>query len=94
MRHEDKFPPNAFLKRTIMKTPGRFFVFIFGLIFTIFGSEYLWPEAALNVIRWCAVLLIPGVLVMLVWQIIWSWKNPEPPPEVCQTCKQTINNKQ
>ena len=91
MRHDDKFPPNAFLKQTIMKTPGRFMMFCLAVIVGILVSGSLFPEQTVKIAKWGLGLLIPTVIGVTIWHIVWSYQNPRPSVRKCEKCNQPLH---
>jgi uncharacterized membrane protein len=90
MSHDDKFPPNAFLKRTIMKTPGRFMMFYLAVVVAVLVSGSLFPEQTAEVAKWGLGLLIPTAIGVTIWHIVWSYQNPHPSMHKCEKCNQSL----
>jgi hypothetical protein len=78
MNHRDKFPPNDFLLRTIMKTPEHFLLFIvILLLFVVIGMVFF--PTQLGIISLFALMIwCPFMVIMLVWNIVWNIRNPPP----------------
>lgn len=93
MKHRDKFPPNKFLKRTLMKTPGRFALFIIALVFLVVGGGIWFPQTTAMISFIGVMIWLPVAIITLVWKIIWDIRNPAPPSEYCPTCHQTLPEK-
>lgn len=90
MNHRDNFPPNKFLMKTIMKTPGRFMLYIISLWAFGITSVMLFPKQAAVVAIYGLAIWCPFMLAMMVWNIIWTIKNPTPPAEKCGECHQAL----
>jgi hypothetical protein len=86
MRYSDKFPPNAFLKKHLFDRPWRFLIGIFVyMAFVIFGGKYF-PYTMMTISLGALAIILPSVLIIMVWQVVWYIKNPPPPPKVCPCC--------
>jgi len=90
MSHEDKFPPNAFLKRTIMKTPGRFMAFYLTVVVALLIGGSLFPKETMEVAQWGIAIFIPAAIILTIWQIVWSYRNPRPVARKCEKCNQNL----
>lgn len=90
MSHEDKFPPNAFLKRTIMKTPGRFMAFYLTIVVVILTSGSLFPKETAEIAQWGMAIFIPAAIIVTIWHIVWSYQNPHPTVHKCEKCNQNL----
>jgi hypothetical protein len=88
--YDDKFPPNKWLKKTIMKTPERFGLCILGLVASFLISVKFFPHQVSVVAYYFMFAWLPFVFVMMVWWVIWIVKNPPPPPRYCETCHQRL----
>lgn len=81
--YEDNFPPNKWLDKSIMKTPGRFLLFMVA----VFVGLGLLPLSVVHMVGVVAVFIfIPLATVMMVWQVIWWKQHPLAPPEYCDKC--------
>lgn len=86
MSHDDKFPPNRFLKRHL--TPGRLIIGTFGIIaFEFAGAKWFPQQMAMGAMYFLAVFL-PVMLGLMAWNVVWWIKNPMPPRERCPECHQ------
>jgi uncharacterized membrane protein len=90
MKHDDKFPPNAFLKRTIMKTPSRALSFIVAILAAMMAGLKWYPDETRIVSFWGMIIWIFVVIVIVSWHIAWIVKNPYPPRLRCDKCKQYL----
>lgn len=88
MSHQDKFPPNVFIKKHTKQ----------GYIFTIllFILAMACPSSIAQPVFIILMLLFTtGSCGLLIWQVVWVIRNPPPPPQYCPTCHQILpdNNK-
>jgi hypothetical protein len=90
MKHLDKFPPNLFMMKTVMKTPGRFMSFILGFFTVAMLGMKLFPHATATICLYGLMGLLPTMVVLMIWQVVWVIKNPPPPPEQCDKCHQNL----
>jgi len=93
MSHRDQFPPNKFLKKTIMKTPGRFLVFIFGLCGTILLSGKFYPQQTMDVCLGFLLFFLPISIGLTIWMVVWYIIHPAPPRPRCPECHQLMPEK-
>lgn len=98
-KYRDNFPPNRFLKKTIMRTVWHTMGFLIGLYTTIMLGAHYFP-VQVKICCLCILALIPPLfLAMLIWDIIWTSKNPYiysdllPRPK-CDKCHQNLPQSQ
>jgi len=93
MSYDDKFPPNAFMKRTLFRSPGRFLLYAFGFVALELVSGKYFPHQTATVALWGLCVLMPVSLGMSIWHLVWAIKNKPPappPPKYCDTCHQRL----
>lgn len=69
-------PPNRFLMATILKTPGHFLSFVFGLLSILMVGILWFPNITAIVSLYISVAFLPIWLGLLIWNIVWMIKNP------------------
>lgn len=90
MSYDDKFPPNVWLKKTIMKTPGRFMLYVLGFIVLELVCGYYFPHQVSSIATVMLFILMPLSLAGTIWHLVWSLKHRPPPPQYCETCHQRL----
>lgn len=75
MSFDDKFPPSAFLKRTLFRSPGRFLLYVFGFVALELVCGNYFPHQTAMVATYLLCIWIPVAFGLLVWQVIWDIKH-------------------
>lgn len=91
MSHDDKFPPNRFLKKYM--TPGRTILGVLGFfVLELVGAKYFPHQLQFGAMI-LLMIWIPMAIGLMIWFVVWTIRHPAPPRDKCPNCHQLMPEK-